>query len=452
MIAESIRMKVAIVFIAIIAVVLPILPFVVEGDGLTLKSRIQNYLSYSLGMTGFLLSILTIFLSCAAIHNEIQLKQIFMVVSKPIPRWQFFAGKWLGIATLNAGLLLLTGIIVTAGTYYMTTFDTNVPRDKQKIRDELITVRQNAKLVPPDFEKLVDERIRALREQNRLQEISGQTIGEVRSTLWERYKKAWRSIPPGEIQPFIFENIVIDREKESVVHLRFKPTQLSGLTDILFPTRIWAGDPDQPNTMLDWMEEDYIDRQFHTVTIDSRTVSQDGKVYLYIQNLHPRYTMLFEGNDTLELLYGIGTFPGNLSRALGIIWCRLGFLAAVGLLASSFVSFPVACMACFLVLFVSTAGGWLDDAVYWASPGVAGAREDPMGFVGPFLRILAQAFIWITPDFSKYDAVGNVVGGRLVPLLWVIQTFIKLLVLQALLVAVLGCILLSRREIGLPTS
>src|SRR6185436_2496250 len=115
----SMRMKIALVFLGILLLILPSLPFTIAGDGVTLKSRVQSFLAYSLGSVGFLLSLLTVFLSSGALANEIRAKYIMMIASKPIPRWQFFAGKWLGICTLNATLLLMTGATVWGFTLYL---------------------------------------------------------------------------------------------------------------------------------------------------------------------------------------------------------------------------------------------------------------------------------------------------------------------------------------------
>ena len=47
--------------------------------------------------------------------REIEERQLQMVDVKPIARWQLWLGKWLGIMTLNATLLLLS-----AGSVYGT--------------------------------------------------------------------------------------------------------------------------------------------------------------------------------------------------------------------------------------------------------------------------------------------------------------------------------------------
>src|SRR5580765_5037267 len=136
MIAEGLRMKIALVFIAILVLVLPIMPFTLAGDGVTLTSRVQSFLTYSLTLAGVLLSLLTLFLSCATIANEIRGKQIWMVASKPIPRWEFFAGKWLGIVLMNAVLLLMTGAAVWGFAQYLSRRPTNVPDDRERLQTE----------------------------------------------------------------------------------------------------------------------------------------------------------------------------------------------------------------------------------------------------------------------------------------------------------------------------
>ena len=61
-IAEGIRMKIALVFLALVGTVVLGLPFSIEGDA-SLTGAVQSFLSYSLTATGVLLGILTIFMS-----------------------------------------------------------------------------------------------------------------------------------------------------------------------------------------------------------------------------------------------------------------------------------------------------------------------------------------------------------------------------------------------------
>jgi hypothetical protein len=113
--AEGLRAKVASGFALLILVSIPLFWLTAEGDG-TVKGQVQMFMTYSLGFTSFLLALLTIFFSCQSLSNEVLSRQIYTVVSKPIPRWQILAGKWVGIVSLNAVLLMLACVGTYVGT------------------------------------------------------------------------------------------------------------------------------------------------------------------------------------------------------------------------------------------------------------------------------------------------------------------------------------------------
>lgn len=114
--AEGLRTKLAAGFAAIILLSLPIIWLIGEGDG-TIKGQVQMFLAYSVGFASFMLALLTIFFSCRSLSAEIAAKQIFGVVSKPIPRWQILIGKWSGVMFLNCILVAITCIAIYVGTF-----------------------------------------------------------------------------------------------------------------------------------------------------------------------------------------------------------------------------------------------------------------------------------------------------------------------------------------------
>ena len=130
--SEGMRAKAGAGFAVIILVAIPIFWFTATGDG-TIKGQVQMFLSYSLGFTGFLLSLLTIFFSCRSLSNEISSRQIYGIVSKPVPRWQIVAGKWTGVMALNVILLS----IATLATYIGT--QATIRRFKGQLAHELAT-------------------------------------------------------------------------------------------------------------------------------------------------------------------------------------------------------------------------------------------------------------------------------------------------------------------------
>ncbi len=511
MIAEGVRMKIALVFIGIIVVILPVMPFAVAGDGVTVKSQVQSFLAYSLGAVGFLLSVLTVFLSCGSIANEIRQKFIFMVASKPIPRWQFFVGKWVGIATLNAGLLLLTGVTVWGFTKYLSTRPTTVPGDREALESEVLSARYGAHPEKPDMSIHVDERIRRLREEGRLENVSPAGQADLRRQIEDELNRSWSSLGPQEVKEYAFKGLLVDRTEGKWIHIQLKPKTPTGVDDLEFEVLYQAGDRNDVNTLTNEATRKMIVERVSSIEVPTHAVNADGTLYFRMANLDPKNSMMFEGDDSLMLLYDIGTFHWNLFRALAVIWCRLAFLAVLGLLASSFLSFPVACLPCFIVLFFASSAGFLMEARQW----VLTEENRPMDVVwlarsGWLLSILGLA-VWAThlsvgeraklwmvlqgaaavifvlaiwrgavaisanlpnteylvaksvwllfdtmvsdvmklvPDFSQFDPVSTLVSGRVVTLLWVLQSLFVLVFIKGLIVGAVGCLVLTKRELA----
>jgi len=445
MIAEAIRMKIALVFIGILVIVVPTLPFTIEGDGVTLQSRIQSFLAYTLGLTGTLLSLLTVFLACGALANEIREKHIFMIVTKPIARWQFVVGKWLGICILDGIILLGIGAAIWGFTWYLKGLPT-FPEDRQAVHNQVLTVRYGAKPTEPNYDQLVEERIRQLREEGRLNDVSPQGRNTIRDEIRREIKTQWRTFGPGQVRVFRFEGLLVDRQAEELLYLHMKPVHPSGADDVIFPVRWQCGDPEDANTITPVEEGQFIVKRFHSIPIPASAVNKDGILYIRMQNLDPRRSFIFEGADSFELLYNIGTFHWNLVRALSIIWFRLAFLAALGLAASSFLSFPVACMVCLMVLFIGSSTGYLGEAIEWLQPKYS--NKDPFGPLGPFVRTTTRVLLWLVPDFSKFNPVDTVVAGRVVTLMWVMQSLFSLVLTKGVLLGLFGSGVFTKRELA----
>ena len=348
MIADGIRMKIALIFIAIIIILLVALPLKVEGDGVTLKSRMQFFLAYTLGAVGFLCSLLTVFMSCKALDSEISQKQIFLVASKPIPRYHFFVGKWLGIVSLNGMLLILTWVSVLGFTWYLGGRPTTVDGDREALENEVLKVRHAVHMRPPDPEPAVKERMRQLREAGRLDDLDRAALSAKEVQLRRDVIKAYRSLGPGERRRYTFKRLLLDRTDGGFLQIEVKPVASTGGDDYAFRVAYQCGDPnDQERTMTLVGEQDLIVDRINTLWVPHSAVNDEGTLFVALGNMDVQHTMVFESDENFRLLFGIGTFHWNLFRALSIIWCRLAFLAAVGLTMSSFLSFPVACMVCF---------------------------------------------------------------------------------------------------------
>src|SRR5215831_19397814 len=87
------------------------LPLLIEDDG-TARGFTQILLTYTLGTISALLGLSTLWLACGILARDIEDCQMQVLAVKPIPRWQIWLGKWLGLLALNAAMLLLSGACV----------------------------------------------------------------------------------------------------------------------------------------------------------------------------------------------------------------------------------------------------------------------------------------------------------------------------------------------------
>ncbi|MBC8094671.1 MAG: ABC transporter permease, partial [Akkermansiaceae bacterium] len=87
------------------------LPILIKDDG-TARGFTQILLTYTLSVITALLGLSTLWLSCGTLARDIEENQIQMVAVKPVARWQIWLGKWLGLMSLNAALLAISGAAV----------------------------------------------------------------------------------------------------------------------------------------------------------------------------------------------------------------------------------------------------------------------------------------------------------------------------------------------------
>src|SRR5205823_7490491 len=87
------------------------LPLLIKDDG-TARGFTQILLTYTLSTITALLGISTLWLACGTLARDIEECQMQVVAAKPIARWQIWLGKWLGLISLNAALLAISGASV----------------------------------------------------------------------------------------------------------------------------------------------------------------------------------------------------------------------------------------------------------------------------------------------------------------------------------------------------
>lgn len=111
---QCLRTKIGGLFIILLLISLLATPLLTSNPTVPLADRIRTFLAYSTTVLVVELSVITIFLATGAISNDVSTKQIFILSVKPLARWQYVLGRWLGIVALNAVLLVGAGFTIYA--------------------------------------------------------------------------------------------------------------------------------------------------------------------------------------------------------------------------------------------------------------------------------------------------------------------------------------------------
>jgi hypothetical protein len=442
----ALRFKLFLVIAVLLILAVAGLPLVIRDDG-TARGFTQIILTYTLSAITALLGLSTLWLSCGTLARDIEECQIQVVATKPIARWQIWLGKWLGIISLNAALLAISGACV----YGLLEWRANkLPADEQKVlREQVLVARGSAKEKSNDAEIDV-ETGRILQERLKSSPVETANIPEVRRQIREQVKADFQLVPPGYSREW---RIDLGFAKK---FLRDKPLQLrvkfnsankspSGTFDALWQVGV-------PETTNFWRTETPMSLApdtFHEFEIPANLFDTNGVMTIVFVN--PNNTsLLFPLEDGMEVLYPEGGFVLNFARGLGIIFCWMALLAALGLTAASFLSFPVATFFSLALLAIGLSSGTLADAV---SNGTVGVGNEETGVAGhssadavliPMFKGMLMV-INLAENFSPIDALSN---GRSIPWSELGAAFGQIVLLLGGIIAIIGIILFGQRELA----
>ena len=420
------------------------LPILVKDDG-TARGFTQILLTYTLSAITALLGISTLWLSCGTLARDIEECQMQVVVTKPISRWQIWLGKWLGIVSLNAVLLVLSGLCVYGLLQWRAT---KLPADEQKtLHSEVLVARSSAR--PEDFtaqisadaQKILEARLKQTR-------ITQADLPEVKKQIEERVKSEYQLVPPGYSKTW---RIALGASAKNLqgerlqMRIKFNAAQKSPSGTFV---ALWhIGEP--PKTTNYWRSEpmSLAPDTFHEITIPADLFDTNGVVTITVGN--PNDTaLLFPLEDGMEVLYRDGGFGMNFARGLGIIFCWMALLAAIGLASASFLSFPVAAFLSLGILIMALSSGTLANVVSDGSidASAQGSKVTTAldTVIVPVFRV-ALKVINLARDFSPIDALSS---GRSITWTELGLAFAQIVLLLGGIFALFGMFVFHRRELA----
>ncbi|MCD4825349.1 MAG: hypothetical protein K8S55_12200 [Phycisphaerae bacterium] len=539
--SQCLRMKIAVAFLLLLAAGLAILPLVMTGDG-TLAGKIRTALSYGVGITGVLLSILTVLVTVAVVSGDIQQKHIQLLAVKPLARWQYLLGRWLGVVLLNAALLGVAAVTIYLIAQHLRGSDPASAVDHRTIETEIFTARAEVKPQPPNIGKLVRKRIEKLKVDGRFDDALQTYAGEVdrkgktpqerlyAELLKQELSRIETAGPMGAIGWRFKDLDLAGRETKAYGTVKISradvgqfrisvPTPLAGKLVYRGPVRIddisgqvislgrdwfdvrFGPDVAKRQHLLDLRKGSTVEvtveptiqfrykaqptvklpagkKQLHrvlyfgppmgkpiyivagsgptgtptTMTVPAAGAVVDGKLQVVYRNIPAPPTgpssMVFMppsvriSSADVSVLYRVGGFEANYIRSVLLVFCQLVFLAALGVFFGSFLSFPVATMACMVLLGGGLIFNWLSEAVGWYGQG---GEFDFSGFVGNIVLTIIKVLM---PNLSETSPADKLVDGIYISWASIGWASAWAVGARATLYLGLGCWIFHKRELA----
>ena len=440
------RFRLFLVLAALLLAAVVALPLLIKDDG-TARGFTQIILTYTLSTITGLLGLSTLWLACGTLSRDIEECQIQMVATKPVARWQIWIGKWAGILSLNAALLAISG-----GSVYGTLLwrAGKLPAAEQKIlREQVLVSRGSAKETysPAEMES---EANAILKKRLESTPVDRADIPEVRRQILEQVKASQQLVPPGyerrwEINLGAAKNSLQGRPLQ--LRIKFNAAQRNnagifyGLWQVGVPqkTKLWRTEAPMslaPDT-------------FHEFEIPADLFDDRGMLTITFINQN-QTALLFPLDEGMEVLYPENSFGMNFARGLGIIFCWMALLSAIGLMAASFLSFPVAAFLALSLLMVVFSSSTLSDSIETGSvaagneeTGQAGHSAADLVLIPAFKGVIAV--VNLVKSFSPVDSLSS---GRSITWGELGAAFAQVVVLLGGIFAAAGILLFSRRELA----
>ncbi len=454
LISEGIRMKLALVFVVLIGLVVVGLPFSISGDS-SVTGAVQSFMSYALSATAVLLGMLVIFMS-RSVADELVGRQLFLVMTKPVPRWQYILGKWLGVTLISAACLACAGLTTYGMVHYIR--HTHPPiddrYDEAELKSEVLAARHALKCTLPDFMRPAEAEFESKLEEGLYDNVPDFHPAREKASLAKKYEARWRVVGPGQLRVFEFLSVLCDRSPGKMVHIRYKTDVSEFDPDEIFKALWRVGDPRKGTPVYDIPVRQVVGR-FHSVAVPADAVAEDHTLTAYFYNENPfssgrrsRSVIEFRKSAEVEVLFVVGSFGWNLVRLLILMQCKLMFLAAVAILMTTVFSFPVACLVSFTIYALAAMRSFIEESLDFASHDLASMFDSVKEFAVQSVMHLFETAYWVIPDFGRYDAVETFVNGRNVSLVWVLQGVFWLVMAKTVIVLGLAILLFHRREVA----
>lgn len=469
--AEAVRLRLSVVFLVLLILGLAGLPQLLDPHEF-LRYRVQSFLQYGVGGTFWLIGLLVVLFGVASVAFDQRDKTIWQTMTKPVSPAQYVLGKWLGVAMLAGVLLAVCG----SGVYLFTEYLRNQPaahevrayvaedgrlisNDRMILETQVLSARETVQIEPwqideKRFDEGLNERVEAILQEEAVpgetqearDQRRAQVLARIAGDLRKSVLQAQRVIGPGDSGVYRFNGLQDARTSNRPLVLRYKVNSGGNMPDVLYRItfQFRGAQAEVREVPL---------AQMLTMPLLPGIVGDDGTVEVQITNGD-----VFKGAreganpesisfppDGLEITYAAGSFRMNFLRVIAILWVKLAFLAMVGVVAGTFLSFPVACLVSLTVFFSAEGASFTKSALdnY--------ATEDRQGKTLIFNTIVSKVAEAVSGTFQVYSDLRPT--ARLVEGLrlgWAdAASGTAVLLLSTVVLYVIGVFVMKKRELAI---
>ncbi len=419
------------------------LPLVIKDDG-TARGFIQILLTYTLTLISALLGLATLWIACGTLSQDLEEHHLEIIDVKPVARWQVWLGKWIGIMAFNGVLLGLSGLTVYFLLHWRAA---NLPEEQQAtLREEIFVARASARLPAPELDEVVAQEIgRRTTADPQLAQLDPALLTRI---VREEALASLQIVNPGYIRRWTIEVGDPETLRDLPLDVRVKFFTTSAYDTQIYTGNWLIGPPENArryNIVNRLSPETPIQFEVPAGLIDNQ-----GRLTVDFLNDNER-TFLFPVTDGIEVLYRKGTFAANYLRGLLLIYCGLGLLSAMGLMAASFLSFPIAAFFTSTLLLVAFSGGTLSQIV--EQRGISGVdshtgKTANPSFIDPIAVGVAEVLLKAVEVVRGSSPVNQLSDGRLIPAAQLVQCAGYVVLGMGGCCGLLGMFILHRRELA----
>ncbi len=424
---EALRSRIVLALCLLMVAVALGLPPLLKGDG-TPQGVVRLMLGYTLGMAFGLLALATLWSACALVSGEFAARTLQLTRVKPVPCWQLWLGKWLGLLLLDA--VLLAGVAAIVYAQVLGRLERKSPAS-----EALLAARSAYRPVLPSVAEQMEQimgQLPAGLEADELRELRRRLRNELpfqSATLERGQSWTWRfelDRPPDTRGPLWLrlrcDTDAFTRESmQAACSLRTTGSQ----------------------ARLDFRITDFSAREFE-VRLPSEPFAGQRSLELRMTHAGAEGSgpLMLQPRQGLTLLAPRAGLALNMARALVLLLSLLALLAALGLAMGMLFSLPVAAVCATGLLLATMISAFVASDPDAAEAAMADSGGALLSLSLSTTRVLvAAAEPALDPEPLRQLAAGELVAADDLRRSWLCNG-----VLLPLLCGLAGAAALARRE------